>query len=242
VRKNLIVVRAGDKSLHPTWLRGFCTRTFDVYVSYYGSVPDQHRATADFYHHEPGPRWPAQAHLCEQQRELIARYDYVAFVADDLAARTKTWNALFAHCKRYRLDLAQPAIVGPVSHAITRPAKGCVLRYTNFVEIMCPVFHRPTLERLQWTLAESKSGWGLDFLWAHLSPFPDHRLAVIDAVTVRHTRPVRAGNLYGTLARQGVDPLDEMKMVLAKHHVPSPTMVEHDRIRSRGLLSQLWSK
>jgi hypothetical protein len=239
VRKYLIVVRAGDRSLHQTWLTGRCQRDFDIFVSYYGQVPEQHRTTADFYEHEPGPRWPAIHRLCERERDLLARYHHVAFAADDLAAKTATWNSLFDHCARYQLDLAQPGIVGPASFAITRARRDCVLRYTNFVEIMCPVFQTTTLDRLRQTFGESVSGWGLDFLWAHRSPCPDYRLAVIDAAVVRHTRPIGQGNLYDTLKRSSVDPREELERVLAKHQVPARPIVEHGRIRSHDLMSRM---
>jgi len=35
--RNMIVVRSGDESLHPFWLRGAAERHWDLHVSYFGS-------------------------------------------------------------------------------------------------------------------------------------------------------------------------------------------------------------
>ena len=45
-RRNLVVLRAGDNSLHHGWLDA-PARDFDLFVSYYGSAPGRHRHTAD---------------------------------------------------------------------------------------------------------------------------------------------------------------------------------------------------
>jgi hypothetical protein len=231
--KDLIIVRAGDDSLHPGWLAGPGHSRFDLFVSYYGNTPDRYRDRATFYHVAPGPRWPAHHEICERHGDIVGRYEYVAFACDDLQAGPAVWARLFATCRQYRLDLAQPAVEGYVSHPITRPRADCRLRYTNFVEIMCPVFHGAALHRVQWTLAESISGWGLDFLWPGLLPHPAHRLAVLDAVRVRHARPPLAGPLQGALRARGIDPREEFARVVAKHGVTDFTPREYGRVSRR---------
>jgi hypothetical protein len=39
-KQHLVVVRAGDNSLHPHWLAGDGDRTWDLVVSYFGDDPD----------------------------------------------------------------------------------------------------------------------------------------------------------------------------------------------------------
>src|SRR5262249_25964710 len=106
----------------------------------------------------------------------------------------------------------------------------CVLRYTNFVENMCPVFRTPILEQLRWTLAESISGWGLAWLWAGQLPYPAHRLAIVDAVPVRHTRPVGVGSLYQVLRQMGVQAPQEKADILRKFNLPPPVITEYGRV------------
>ena len=43
-RRNLVVVRAGDSSLHPGWLAGPGERNFDLVVSYFGDDPAKFKA------------------------------------------------------------------------------------------------------------------------------------------------------------------------------------------------------
>lgn len=232
MRKNLLIVRAGDSSLHPRWIASWRARNFDLLVSYYGATEGRFRADADLYHAMRGPRWPGHHAIFSQGREMIGRYDRIGFACDDLEADANTWNRLFDTCDWYALDLAQPAIEGHTSRDITQPQPGCLLRYTNYVEVMCPVLSRRAVARLAPTFSESVSGWGLPHLWAHLLPYPHYRLAVIDSVRVRHTTPVRQGTLRPTLDALGIDPLVEMHQVMARHGIlEEPTIGEYARLR-----------
>jgi hypothetical protein len=70
------------------------------------------------------------------------------------------------------------------------------------------------------------SGWGLDFIWpTGISDWT--RIAIIDAVTICHTRPVGGPN-YGHLAASGKSPHEEMREVMAKHGL---TAVEQPYMR-----------
>ena len=219
MRKNLIVVRAGDNSLHPRWLGTNAQRNFDLLVSYYGATLGRFEGECDLYHAMAGPRWPAHHAICTQHLDRLLSYDRIAFVCDDVDARPEAWTRLFELCARYQLDLAQPAILGYRSYAITEPQQGVLLRYTNFVEIMCPVFSSRALERVRSTFGESVSGWGLDFLWSRLLPYSDYKVAIVDSVCVTHAGIVRQGSLRPVLDRLGIDPLDELKQVMSRNRV-----------------------
>ena len=239
MRRNLILVRAGDDSLHPQWLVGQEPREYDLCISYFGSTPDRYRSEADYYHVQPGPRWPAHYALCQEHWDWISAYDRIAFVCDDLTAPVETWNRLFRICRDYDLDIAQPAIEGHANVPITQHRPGYLLRYTNYVEVMCPVFRVSLLERLRWTLAESQSGWGLDHLWRKLLPYPDYRLAVIDAARVRHTRPAGDGTLYRVLRQGGVTPVEERDRLAAKFGIADLSTLDLRRVPAPGLRAWL---
>lgn len=214
--RNLVVVRAGDRSLHPTWLAG-PRRDFDVFVSYYGANPGTHAAAADYYEARPGPKWPCIGALLDEHAELVGAYDSVWFPDDDLAADGETIDRMFAFFHAYRLCLAQPALT-PDSYCTWRTLRqdpGCHLRFNAFVEIMAPIFSREALRTCAPSFVESRSGWGLDWLWpelcrrAGLGP-----LAVIDATPVRHTRPC-GGELYRL--HPDMDPRADAEAVLRKY-------------------------
>jgi hypothetical protein len=229
MRHHLIIVRAGDESLHRLWLRG-ADRQFDVMVSYYGATPGGQRQRADYYHALPGPRWPGHHALLGSMWDVIHRYDHVAFVCDDIDAYAGTWNELFHWCAWYELDLAQPAILGHVGIDITRPRAECMLRYTNFVEVMTPVFSRRALERVRDTFSESVSGWGLSALWSQRLPYPAFKQAIVDRVRVTHTTPLRQGALRPVLDRLGIDPPAEREQLLARHGLADFTPREVSRL------------
>ena len=46
-KKNLVIVRAGDESLHSQWLGE--SKEFDLFISYYGSSPDKFASDGEFY-------------------------------------------------------------------------------------------------------------------------------------------------------------------------------------------------
>ena len=230
MRRNLIVVRAGDASLHRRWVNDSRTRNFDLLVSYYGATPGRHAARADHYHAMRGPRWPAHDWLWRHRREVLDAYDHVAYVCDDVDADTRAWNLVFDLAAWFGLDLAQPAIVGHVNHPVTAPVAGALLRYVDFVELMCPVFSRRALERCADTFGESVSGWGLDYLWRARLPWPAYKCAIVDRVRVAHVTPTRAGTLRPVLDALAVDPPAESAALLARRGIAPSAPVEHARL------------
>ena len=230
MRRNLIVVRAGDNSLHRRWMNDSRARNFDLLVSYYGKLSGRYQNRADHYHEMTGPRWPAHDWLWRNRRELFDRYDHVAFVCDDVDAVTSSWNLMFNLCEWFELDLAQPVIGGYANHAITRPVADCVLRYTNFVEVMCPVFSKGALALCGDTFGELVSGWGLEFFWAARLPYPQFKTAVVDSVRVVHSSPTRAGPLRPVLDALGIDPVEELYGTLARLGVTDPRPIEIARL------------
>jgi hypothetical protein len=230
MRPNLLIVRAGDASLHPRWLGNAAPRSFDLLVSYYGATPGRFRDDGDIYHAMTGPRWPGHDAIFSENREFLARYRRIALACDDLDATVDTWNRLFHLSEWYGLDLAQPAVLGHASYEITRPHPGCLLRYTNYVESMCPTFSQRALGAVRHTFAESVSGWGLGSLWSSLLPWPEYRTAIIDQVCVTHTLPVRQGSLRPTLDALGIDPAAEMREIARRHALADFRQREYARL------------
>ena len=225
-RKFLIVVRAGDASLHPTWLEGCAERNWDLLVHSYGSNcswSDQPgleviRAVGSDIQ---GPKMRAIHSLYTQKRDFFLSYDYICFADDDLAASLETINCMFLLCEHYGLELAQPALTHD-SHmgnwGITMENTSFLLRYTNFVEVMCPVFSRAFLDLCAPTFNENLSGYGLDLLWSSWVSSP-WKIAILDACPVRHTRASFSGHLYKMLAEMGVSPDQELIDFIKRWHL-----------------------
>lgn len=218
-RKNLVVVRAGDCSLHPVWLSGGATRNFDIFISYFGSTKDKYRSQAEYYESAVGLKFPALARLLTEHGDLFSSYDAFWFPDDDLLTDPETISGMFDLFHAYALWLAQPAL-GPGSHVsypATAQRPNSRLRFSGFVEIMCPLFSRTSLEMLGSTFSSSSSGWGLDFLWPHLLKNPQTGIAILDETPVVHTRPLGIGSFYDQCKKQNVDPEAELNRILKAH-------------------------
>ena len=233
-RRNLVIVRASDSSLHPRWLQDPVERSWDLVVNYFGDDPDRFREPGCVRIDSKGPKWPALQVLLRSQSELLGRYDYVWLPDDDIDCRGRDINRLFAAMRRHRLLLAQPALT-PRSHfswAATLRHPLARLRYTNFVEIMVPCFEREFLMRLVPTMGATLSGWGLDLVWPAMAGAGADRVAIIDRVAVTHTRPIGSANSR-FLQERGITGLEEAQALFAMHRIADPT-VRIDAIELRG--------
>lgn len=214
--RHLVVLRAGDGSLHPEWI-GDPPADFDLFISYYGTTPDRYKSDADYYEARPGPKWPCIAELLQQHAQLIDEYDSFWFPDDDLSVATPVINRMFAFFCAHRLCLAQPALTRNSFHTWNTllQESGCHLRYTRFVEVMAPLFSREALAVCAPTFSESRSGWGLDWVWPTLCDRAQlDGIAVLDATPVWHTRPL-GGELYRN--HRELDPRADAARVIRKY-------------------------
>ncbi len=217
-RPNLVVLRAGSGSLHRRWWGDHpeVERNWDLCISTYDGDPEVVGAGAEYLADQPRQRkFQAIFDLFHPGSPLLA-YDRVWLPDDDLLISVADINLTFHLTRKYALDLAQPALrPGPDCfhfHPVTLRQPDSVLHYAGFVEIMCPVFSARALRICLPSFRDSWSGHGLDYLWPSLLGGPQARLAIIDAVTMVHTRPI--GHGYD-LARAG----EEMRATVAAYHL-----------------------
>ena len=95
-----------------------------------------------------------------------------------------------------------------------------MIRYTNFVEIMCPLIEISFFLKKIFYLMDSdhvQSGFGLDSIWSHICKYKN--MAIIDFIPVIHTRPV--GNFQkkktGNFKALNLDPKIEIKLTFNKY-------------------------
>jgi hypothetical protein len=223
-RRFLVVVRAGDTSLHPTWVDVARPRSFDLVVSYYGRDPQKYRDGAFPRIDDPGQKFIGAQRLL--QRDPFWRaYDYVWLPDDDLATDQDEIDELFARADAMGLALGHPALDwhSHYWHVVMVRSPSFSARYVDFIELMGPVFSRAFLERCLPTFDENLSGWGLSFLWPHMLGSGLRRCAIIDDATVTHTRPF-GGPTYDLLRKLGRDPRDEARDLYVKYGLPPDPM------------------
>ncbi|MBD8665880.1 glycosyltransferase family 25 protein [Rhizobium sp. CFBP 8752] len=212
-RTHLVIVRAGQRSLHPGWLNlPYAERSFDLVVSYYdkeafASHVEQEGVRA---HLNLGGKWDGLYVALEMLTADLDRYDYVWLPDDDIETNSGSINALFDLMKTHDLSVAQPSLTrnSYYTHFIFLNCPGLQLRRTNYVEIMVPCLSMALLKAVKQHFRGSMSGFGLDYIWCRLPEAGVGRAAILDTVVVRHTRPV--GNvLAASMQRSGVSPKDE---------------------------------
>jgi hypothetical protein len=180
-RKNLVIVRAGDSSLHEEWLQAEGERNWDLIVNYFGDDPQRYRKDDVQRIDSKGPKWPALHDLVQKLGDDAFGYDYVWLPDDDLRTTKDGINSLFDIAAKHRLTLSQPALTrdSHLGHLITLRNRSFHLCFTNFVEIMAPCFSQDFLKQALPSFNENLSGWGLDILVAHqdrgLDPHCDRR-------------------------------------------------------------------
>lgn len=210
MRRNLVIVRAGDTSLHPHWLSAPNGRSWDMIVSYFGDSPDMFRSSDVIRLDAKGPKWKGIHSVLAKNPDLFQNYDYIWLPDDDLECQPTAIEKLFDSMRRYDLLLGQPALT-PQSYfswCITLQNPMTRIRYVNFIETMAPCFHSSLLLKCLPLLEGQIGGWGLDWVWPKFAgPSPD-RVAIIDSAAITHTRPFGGPN-YAFFKNSGLSPIQE---------------------------------
>lgn len=219
-KSNLVVVRAGAKSLHGSWLdRPYSERSFDLIVSYFDE--------AAYKAHEP--RAGVQAVLIKGGKwdglyqtftafPAYKDYAYIWLPDDDIATKAADIDTMFEQAATYDLAVCQPALTldSYFSHFMFLACDGFSLRYTNHIEIMIPCLKQDLFAQILPLFEETMSGYGLDYIWCRLPGAGPYKAAVLDEIAMHHTRPI-GSQLRGKIAeKKGERSEDEEKRLAAR--------------------------
>jgi hypothetical protein len=240
MHRNLVIVRAGDESMHTSFLGEESQRNWDIFVSFYGKDPNLFRDRGQVREDDPRLPFPAIYDLIgRKQEEWKQRYDYIWFCCDDIVTDMARVNRFFDICREYALELAQPALTldSRIYHMITAVNKAFRLRYTTYVESMCPCFSVDFLLRCRDSFALNVTGHGVDYLWptwaSHLS-----KIAVVDATPMRHMRS--RGPLYEAFKEVAAVPEDDLKKIVLGQAIP-PIQMTVGGVDITGRLHAIWN-
>lgn len=216
MRKNLVVVRAGDKSLHPQWIDE--KRNWDIVVSYYGNHPERYIGQYDHLHMFKGSKWQGLNDFLVKNEFPIKNYEYIWFPDDDLFSNCANINAFFEICKLLDLTIAQPALTeySYFYWHITLKSINFDVRITDFVEIMAPCFKVERFEKFKSTFGENSSGHGLEWVWKKISLENNiFKFGIVDVTPVFHTRKVGSAGHGGSQSSSAI----EMATLFQKYEV-----------------------
>jgi len=221
-RSNLVIVCAGDESLHVRYIGS--QRSYDLCVIYFGGQKDRYRDHCEHYLASSGSQTRLLHLLFEQKPELLDRYTQFWLPDDDLETNTEDVNRLFELFGESDFAIAQPSLAPDSDASLSMlTCKGLGSCEINFVEIMCPLFTRQSLKLSIQYLAESVTGWGVDELWSVHALERGEKLGIFDQVQIGHYRPVGSAGWYQTLK---IEPRQELKELKQRHGLV-------DRIKTR---------
>ncbi len=138
-----------------------------------------------------GYKWMyAKKHLTP---EVCQGYDYIFYWDDDIDVGTFSFEEFLDIMKRNHLEMAQPALSAKSykSHDLTAQDESYRIgKYTDFVEVMVPVFTNETWNKF-WQILEKDEmgmGWGYDYLARSLCRLTN--LGIVDSQCVHHLREI----------------------------------------------------
>jgi hypothetical protein len=206
-RRHLVFVQAGT-TFDALYIAD--PRSFDVLINFYETPPSV-LPPADHIVVQTGTKATSIRQILEKDASLLAHYDAVLFLDDDVVIDGVQIETLFRIFSEERLDLAQASLTstsGCYFSCLKQPEAGVAVTKLNAVEIMMPLLSRRALTRFGWIFAESVSGWGIDFLLgAKIREAFGETVALIGQVVAAHERPVDVvdGRFYKFLRANGID-------------------------------------
>lgn len=192
--KYCIISAVGHDSLHRKWKDK--RNLYDLHLIVYDDSLEKFRDDADYICQDKGYKLRLIYRYLQSNPWLLVKYDYFFFPDDDIDMDGSVIIALFEAMKKYQLDIAQPSLSRMSYFTWKHTLRNCCcrLRYTNFVEMMVPCFSRNALKKVLFTFDENETGWGTETLWPLLIGNNGKNMAIIDEVSVLHTRPIQSGS------------------------------------------------
>lgn len=186
-QRHLVFTSAGDRAGVHRWLEG--RRNFDLWITYYGDEAGRYADLTPFYTERKGGKFSNLWHLYQEHPEFVRSYDAVWVADDDVVIDGDALSRLFELRAARDLWLLQPAFdyYGRVTYPLTGRHMTTELRYTNFVEMTCPMFRQDKLAEFLAVFDPALAGWGADEWFCQvLGQQQRDRVAVVDAIPCRN--------------------------------------------------------
>jgi hypothetical protein len=183
-RPYLVYTSAGEHANIFQWLEG--RRNFDLWITYYGDHGNRYRQVASFYNRRKGSKFQNLYYAFQHWRHLLAHYQAVLVMDDDLRITGSEISRLFEIREQLDLWVLQPAFSpwGKISHPITRVDRSSRIRYTNYVEVTCPLFRWDKLEAFLNIYDPVLVCYGIDWWFLeNMGTTLEGNVAIVDEIT-----------------------------------------------------------
>jgi hypothetical protein len=187
--RNMVFTSAGDHTnFHELWTHPYAKPNYDIFVVYYGDNIQQcekYKSKVQWIDQHKGSKFQNFLWFYRNHPEILDQYDYFFILDDDLVFWTLDMNQMFSIAREHELAICQPSFLPEsiISHKITLQNDTTFLRYTNFVEVTCPLFNKEALMRAMRVMDDSLIGFGIDYLmiWAN-GMYEKNKYAIVDRI------------------------------------------------------------
>ncbi|MDA8157365.1 MAG: hypothetical protein M0Z52_13095 [Actinomycetota bacterium] len=232
--KNLVFTSAGDSSNIHNWLIG--NRNFDLWTTYYGDKGDHLEAISDFYNRRKGGKFPNLHYAYRHWKDILDSYEAVMIMDDDIIIDARGISRLFEIRERFGLWLLQPAFspLGRITIPITCARPFTMLRYTNFVEMTCPLILKSKLDEFMGIYDPALSRFGVD--WWIMEKMRPGKTAIVDEIVCINPHTVSKKEGVRECARLQPDCVaaGTWNAIKSRHNIRS----DEEGYRTLGLLAK----
>ena len=225
--KCLVVTRAGPSSLHPAWLLNG-TPQFDLVVTAYSD--DAPHQDGEIRLNLKGRKVAGYNRFFNENPGIFDTYEYIALIDDDIATDARSLNSIFRIGASSGFGIWQPSLdfSSYYTYGMTLRSPLFEYRITDYVEMMCPFFRTSALKRAL-PLFHLEAETGVDLVWSRHPDFSSGPCAIIDSISVHHTRPVgTTKNMQGFAEDEGYT--DQINALLSLYNM---TMIYPANISGR---------
>ncbi len=183
--KNLVFTSAGKNCNIEQWLNG---TSFDIFVTYYGDEKFKNEHQVKYTQYRKGGKFQNLHFIYTNFKEILQNYEAIMVMDDDIEISGKDIDKLFSLRKELNITILQPSFShsGKISHSITGMNPFTFLRYTNFVEVTCPLFNSSYLFSFLEKFDPRANGGGVDFWFCNDTKHIENSIAIIDQIFCRN--------------------------------------------------------
>lgn len=241
IKNNCVFIPTGDNSLHRQLLQG--EADFDLHLLIYDKSYNKWRNDTAYIGADSGYKMDMTYRYLQRHTEYLEHYEYFFLMDDDIEMSTEEVNKLFRYMRKYHLRIAQPSLVMSYytyEHTLHNPT--CILRYTNYVEMMMPCFSQEALKLVLPTFEKKVRWMGIEWHWPVLIYTNKKDIAIIDDIKAIHGKPLQSWSeecnklTYEYLQRNKLD-----NHILEYDHLLKENVEESFYVKRQQILNELSS-
>lgn len=156
-------------------------------------------------------------------------YDWIMIVDDDVYFPEGFLNLFiyFSYIKNFKLSQPAHKLLSHKSFLITERRWNSQARITNFVEVgPVTLLHKDTFDQLI-PFPALRWCWGVDVFWAHIAKRRGWRMGIVDAVPIRHLRPVGGSYDMQAARNEAIAFLNSQHVAMNRAEILDPYPTEH---------------